>query len=209
MSRYRSLLAVDPSLTCSGWALFSIPDGTISAVGKIRSEPPSLSMGVRLRSLQSRIETVFNTLRLGPDDVLVCEAPTTVKDPHNALKVENVRSIFETVARARAVSVPGRVNPRSVQFEIMGLHGKQLERKEVKAMAVRTAEFLYSPELVRLGVEVADLKRHQDIVDALLVGRLALSRIKTAADSTLPLESVFQVVRQQRRVSWRVKGSAV
>ena len=207
MNRFRSLLAVDPSLTCSGWALFAISSGVVSAVGKIKSLPPSQGMAERLRSLQSRIESVFSALKLGAGDVLVCEAPTTVKDPHNALKVENVRSIFEAVARARDVVVPGRLNPRSVQFEIMGLQGKQIERKEVKAMAVRTAEFLYSTELAKLGVDVAQLKRHQDIVDALLLGRLALARIKSAADGTVALESLFQGAHAQRRMSWRVRAN--
>jgi Holliday junction resolvasome RuvABC endonuclease subunit len=207
MSHYRSLLAVDPSLTCSGWALFSIPDGSILAVGKIKSEPPSVAMAERLRLLQARIEGVFERLRLGGSDVLVCEAATTVKDPHNALKVENVRSLFEAVARTRLISVPGRINPRTVQFEIMGLYGKQTERKEVKSMAVRTAEFLYAADLERLGIQVAELRRHQDIVDALLLGRLALTRIQSARDGDLPLELAFQGASPQRRTSWRVKVS--
>lgn len=209
MSRFRSLLAVDPSLTCSGWALFSIGKGTISAVGKIKSDPPSMVIGERLRKLQSRIEEVFSKLALGADDVLVCEAATTVKDPHNALKVENVRSMFEAVARSRSVRVPGRINPRSVQFEVMGLKGKQLARPEVKDMAVRTVEFLFAPELSRLGIEISSLKKHQDIVDALLVGRLALTRIHSAYDAEVSLDSVFQIGAPQRRHSWRVKASGI
>jgi hypothetical protein len=67
---------------------------------------------------------------------MVCEAATTVRDPHNALKVETVRAMFESVARGRLVGVPGRINPRSVQFEVMGLSGKQLPRAEVKDMAI-------------------------------------------------------------------------
>lgn len=209
MSRFRSLLAVDPSLMCSGWALFSIAKGSIMAVGKIRGEPPSVHMSERLMSLQGRIEEVFSKLKLGAEDVLVCEAATTVKDPHNALKVENVRSIFEAVARTRAVRVPGRINPRSVQFEIMGLRGKQLARSDVKEMAVRTVEYLYSPDLERLGLEIANLQKHQDIVDALLIGRLALTRIQSARDADLSLDAVFQTTTPQRRNSWRVKASGL
>jgi Holliday junction resolvasome RuvABC endonuclease subunit len=207
MNQYRSLLAVDPSLTCSGWALFTVRNGAVTAVGKIKSDPPAVPMSERLKSLQERIETVFSRLALGSDDILVCEAPTTVKDPHNALKVENVRSIFEAVARARAVTVPGRINPRSVHFEVMGLTGKQLPRQEVKAMALRTAEYLYQPELTKLGFAGEDLKGHQDIVDALLIGRLALTRVQSAHDGGFPLEAVFQGAVQQRRTSWRVKAS--
>jgi Holliday junction resolvasome RuvABC endonuclease subunit len=207
MSSYRSLLAVDPSLTCSGWALLSIADGSISAVGKVKSEPPSVGMAERLRLLQGRIEGLLDRLKLSSQDVMVCEAPTTVKDPHNALKVEHVRSLFEAAARSRSLSVPGRVNPRTVQFEVMGMHGKQLERKEVKAMAVRTATFLYASELQRLGIQLDDLQKHQDIVDALLLGRVALTRIQSAHNAGLPLADIFQGEVTQRRTSWRVKVS--
>jgi len=209
MTTYRSLLAVDPSLTCSGWALFSVRDGAVVAVGKVKSDPPSVPMAERLSALQDRIEAIFSRLRLGSADVLVCEAATTVKDPHNALKVENVRSIFEAIARGRAVAVPGRINPRSVHYEVMGLHGKQLPRSEVKALALRTVEFLYCGELAKLGIDAESLKRHQDIVDALLIGRLALTRIQSARDGGVPLDLIFQGATQQRRTSWRVKAGGV
>jgi hypothetical protein len=94
-----------------------------------------------------------------------------------------------------------------VQFEIMGLSGKQLERKEVKATAVRMATFLYGPELQRLGINMDELQRHQDIIDALLLGRLALTRIQTAHDGELPLAQIFESGVPQRRTSWRVKVS--
>jgi Holliday junction resolvasome RuvABC endonuclease subunit len=206
MSSYRSLLAVDPSLTCSGWALFSICDGKIRSVGKVRSDPPSLSMGARLRTLQERIELVLEKIGLSAGDLLVCEAATTVKDPHNALKVENVRSIFETVARNRAVTVPGRINPRSVHYEVMGLKGKQLPRAEVKQAAVRTVEFLYSDQLIDLGIGAEKLERHQDIVDAILIGRLALTRIQSAKNTSFPIEDLFAPRQGQKRSSWRVRS---
>ena len=206
MSSYRSLLAVDPSLTCSGWALFSISDGRIRSVGKIRSDPPSTPMGHRLRSLQERIESVLERIGLSAGDLLVCEAATTVKDPHNALKVENVRSIFETVARNREVTVPGRINPRSVHYEVMGLKGKQLPRTEVKQAAVRTVEVLYSDQLIDLGIGVEKLERHQDIIDAILIGRLALTKIQSARSASFPIEKVFAPREGQKRGSWRVRS---
>jgi hypothetical protein len=168
-----------------------------------------MGLSERLERLQARIESVFDKLGMGSKDVLVCEAPTTVKDPHNALKVEHVRSIFETVGRTRTMTVPGRINPRSVQFEVMGLHGRQLERRQVKSLAVRTVEYLYASELTKLGIDVTDLKRHQDIVDAVLVGRLALTRIQSAHDGSISLAAVFGAATQQRRYSWRVKASGI
>jgi len=211
MSGLRYLMAVDPSLTCSGWALLSIPEGEVLAVGKIKAAPPSVPMATRLERLQGAIKKVLSNLSLGELDVLVCEAPTTMKDPHNAIKVEQVRGIFESTGRSRGVTVPGRVNPRSVQYEVMGLKGKQVARLEVKAAAVRTVQYLYAPALQRLGIEASDavLKKHQDIVDAMLIGRFAVLRIQGALDSRQPLEQVFDTQVKQQRSSWRVRSCAV
>ncbi|MEN9846466.1 MAG: Crossover junction endodeoxyribonuclease RuvC [Pseudomonadota bacterium] len=211
MSGLRYLMAVDPSLTCSGWALLSIGEGEVLAVGKIKSAPPSIPLAIRLERLQGAIKNVVGNLALGDLDVLVCEAPTTMKDPHNSIKVEQVRGLFESTGRSRGVVVPGRVNPRSVQFEVMGLTGKQVAREEVKAAAVRTVQFLYAPTLRRLGLATAeeDLKRHQDIVDAMLIGRFAVLRIQGALDAGQSLESVFETQSKQQRGSWRVRSCAV
>ena len=211
MPALRYLMAVDPSLTCSGWALLSIPEGEVLAVGKIKSAPPSVPMATRLERLQGAIKKVISNLALGELDVLVCEAPTTMKDPHNAIKVEQVRGIFESSGRSRGVTVPGRVNPRSVQYEVMGLKGKQMARLEVKAAAVRTVQYLYASALQRLGIEASDevLKKHQDIVDAMLIGRFAVLRIQGALDSRQPLEQVFDTQVKQQRTSWRVRSCAV
>jgi Holliday junction resolvasome RuvABC endonuclease subunit len=206
MHTFRRLLAIDPSLTCSGWALFSVDNGTVRAVGKIKSEKPSVPMSHRLEKLQTNISQLLGNLRLDSNDVLVCEAPTTMKDPHNAIKVEQVRGLFESLARERGVTVPGRINPRSVQYEIMGLRGKQLARVEVKSAALRTVELLYSQELQGLGLN--DFQKHQDIVDALLVGRLALIHLEAARNGSLALEALFEVQKKQNRRSWRVKACA-
>lgn len=208
MRSYRFLLAVDPSLTCSGWALFCISDGTIRSVGKLRSDPPPLSMGERLQALQQRIEALIDRLRLGEGDILVCEAATTVKDPHNALKVESVRSIFESVARSRAISVPGRINPRSVQHEVMGLSGKQLPRADVKLAAQRTVEYLYAEELAKIGLPEASLSKNQDIVDAILLGRLGVMRVRSAEDGGLSMETIFAHGEGPQRRGWRVRSRA-
>jgi hypothetical protein len=206
MGDARFLIAVDPSLTCSGWALFSISDGRISSVGKIRSDPPPMAMGERLRLLQGRIEMILGRLQLDHRDILVCEAATTVKDPHNALKVENVRAIFESVARSRLVGVPGRINPRSVHHEVMGLSGKQLPRVEVKMAARRTVEYLYADQLQRLGVPQSNLKKHQDIVDAILLGRLGVMKVRSAQDGGLPVEAMFAHGEGPQRRGWRVRA---
>jgi Holliday junction resolvasome RuvABC endonuclease subunit len=211
MREFRYLLAVDPSLTCSGWALFSVPTGEIRCVGKIKGEPPSVPMSQRLSTFHIRIEELFSGFGLGEVDALVCEAPTTMRDPHNAIKVEQVRGIFESAARSCGALVPGRINPRSVQYEVMGLTGKQLKRSDVKSAAVQTVKYLYATNLAKIGFssEESDLSRQQDIVDALLIGRLALLRLQAAAQAHISVESLFESPVSKSRRSWRVRSIAV
>ena len=187
------LLAVDPSLTCSGWAVLSVEKGEILGVGKLRSLPPQYPLELRLRKLQEKVTTIFDELRLSEGDFLVCEAPTTMRDPKAAFKVERVRGIFETVARTRLVGIPGRINPRTVQQEVMGLRGKQLKREIVKHAALRTVSALYKKPLDRLGFPTTDkdLKKNQDIVDALLIGAAALVHIQNAFRAGSDFESLF------------------
>jgi Holliday junction resolvasome RuvABC endonuclease subunit len=201
-------MAIDPSLTCSGWALFSVTERSLVAVGKIKSDPPKVALSLRMQKLQERVGLVFEKIGLGAHDILVCEAPTTMKDPHNAIKVEQVRGLFESGARARGVMVPGRVNPRSVQYEIMGLKGKQAARAEVKRAAVRTALYLFAQRLEQLGLLPGEeeLKRHQDIIDALLIGQLALIRVNSAREAGVTVESTFDTQAVQSRRSWRVRA---
>ena len=192
--RYERIFAVDPSLTCSGWALFRLPQARLIAVGKVRSLPSTMPISERLLDLQYKICRVFDSVRFGPGDVLVCEAPTTMRDPRAAFKVEQVRGIFETVARERSGLVPGRINPRSVQHEIMGMAGVQQVRAEVKRTAVSVVRALFSADLQTLGFpcEVKELGRHQDIVDAILVGSLAANRVNTAQTTGVALPALFE-----------------
>lgn len=188
------LMSVDPSLTCSGWALFSVGRQRLVAVGKLRSLPPHTPLAERLRDLQARFATCLDEMQLRRGDFLVCEAPTTMRDPRAALLVEQVRALFEALARERQLVVPGRVNPRTVHHEVMGLRGKQLPRKEIKAAATRIVATLYRKELAELGFssDEAALRRHQDVVDAILVGNVALARIQTAQASGVPAEVIFE-----------------
>ncbi len=180
-------------------------------MGKIKSDPPSVPLATRLEKLQGHIGKVVTNLSLGEQDVLVCEAPTTMKDPLNAIKVEQVRGLFEAAGRDRGVVVPGRVNPRSVQYEVMGLKGKQLARPQVKAAAVRTVQYLYAADLQRLGIDTGDasLTKHQDIVDAMLIGRFAILKVQGAIDTRQTLESVFDAPLRQNRNTWRVRSCSI
>lgn len=195
------LVAIDPSLTCSGWALFSIEESVLLGVGKIRSLPPAIPLSQRLEDLQRKVSNLLIQLALGGNDVLVCEAPTTMRDPRAALKVEQVRVIFEALARERSLAVPGRLNPRSVQYEVMGLKGKQLKRTVIKSTAVTIVHRLYKRDLSQLGFDCSpkNLSRNQDIVDAVLVGSLGLARIKASRFSHMPLETLFQERANARR----------
>ena len=199
----RRLLAIDPSLTCSGWALFSVESRRLVAVGKIRSLARPVPLARRLGDLQQKIKGVFEELKLGLNDVLVCESPTTMKDPHSAIKVEQVRGMFEVIARERAVNVPGRINPRTVQREIMGLTGKQVPREQIKELAVSIAIRLFGKDFRELGLlqDATDLADHQDIVDAVLVGSLALTKLQAALIGGIGVEQLLEHQGGRRRAA--------
>lgn len=204
--KFDRLIAVDPSLTCSGWALFSIASGKILAIGKLRSAPPTVQLQIRIMELQARIEEVITTLDLGMRDLLVCEAETTVRDPRAAFRVERVRSIFEVVARAKGLTVPGRINPRTVQSELIGMRGVQKKRTVVKEAALSVASSLYRKELEDLGFDTSprNLTKNQDIVDALLVGTVALARVRSAITCGLEIEKSFEA--RNRKGNWNSRS---
>jgi len=117
----RYVMAVDPSLTCSGWAIFDISSNSLQAVGKIKSLSASgHSLPERYEDLQRQVSQLFLHFNLGNSDVVICESETTMIDPKAAFKVERVRGIFETLGRERGCIVPGRISPRTVQFEVGG-----------------------------------------------------------------------------------------
>jgi len=188
------LLAIDPSLTCSGWALFSTLNQNLLALGKIRTIGPRYPLAERLSTLQANVRELIVQAKLGGKDILICEAPTTMRDPSAAIKVEQVRSVFEVIAREYFVQVPGRINPRSVQYELLGMRGKQVKRELVKESARSLVASLYAEALKNFGlpIEVQKLKVHQDLVDAILIGRLGLSKIHSAKVSKEPLAVFFQ-----------------
>ena len=189
----KHLLAVDPSLSVSGWALFCLSDGRPKAVGIISPPGPKTILSRRFDYLQAAVTEVIRRLKLGAGDVLICEGPAPlVKNPQSALKVEGVRGIFESVARNFGVAVPGRLNPRTVQSEILGMRGKQLGRKTVKEWARTTALQLYGAELEKIiGEENRRAKISQDIIDAVLIGSLATSRVQFAIRSGQSIDSAF------------------
>jgi Holliday junction resolvasome RuvABC endonuclease subunit len=194
MTIYSRLLAIDPSLTCSGWALFDSEKGELLSVGKVKAPPPSTgSLAERLAILQQKVTMLFAELDFGRELVLVCESATTMKDPRAVFVVEQVRGIFEVLARARGACIPGRVHPRSVQYEVIGLRGPQEQRDIVKRSARMVAVTIYSAAFRDFGFNLDDdkLKSHQDIVDAVLIGHLAVARLRSWSLTNLPLEHFF------------------
>lgn len=213
VQRQRFLFAVDPSLTCSGWALFAIADGAPLAAGIVTTRGPEAQLADRLAELQTEIAQLFSHLRMGRSDILVCEAPAPlVLNPNSALKVEQVRSIFESLARDRGVLVPGRINPRTVQTELLGLKGQQLHRSAVKDVARAVAEQLFGSELTAIPLygQAKQLKRvPQDIIDALLLGTVAMSRLRLAEQSNRSFSEAFLpknegqgLARTRRALRW-------
>lgn len=197
------LLSVDPSLSCSGWALFCLETGAVKRVGTIRALPAEHSLSQRLEEMQCEITLLFQELLLKSGDYLVCEGPAPIMlNPKTAMKVEQVRGIFETVARSNGVTVPGRVNPRTVHVEILGLRGRQLERNSVKAIARETALYLYKDVLAEIVGSTERAERtSQDILDALLVGTVSINRIKFSLQSGFEVSESLEATRGRGRIS--------
>lgn len=195
------LLAVDPSITCSGWALFDVKSSTLMGVGKISPLSTEYTLSERLDDLHVKIEGVLSKLSLKNGDVMITESPTTMIDPSATIKVEQVRSAFETIARSYGADVPGRINPRSVQYEVLGLKGKQTDRKSVKHIARVMVGKLYTKQLLNLGLPIDDseLIKHQDIVDAILIGHLGLVRISSAKSTGESLDVYLESLQISRK----------
>lgn len=187
------LLAIDPSLKASGWVLFDIQSETPISAGIISPPGPSLSLAERLLCLQADVNRLLNDLNMGENDFLICEGPAPlVLNPISSIKVEHVRGIFETVARSISITVPGRINPRTVQIELIGLKGRQIERKEVKRAAYSIAERLYGNKLKDLTSKPGAVRKiSQDIIDAALIGTLAVSRIKMCERAGISVFTAF------------------
>ncbi|HMO01844.1 MAG TPA: hypothetical protein PKD37_02020 [Oligoflexia bacterium] len=196
-------MAIDPSLTCSGWALFNLAYGELLpdhllGVGKIKALPAKYPMARRLSVLQTQIADLYQQLSLGSYDIIIVEAPTTMRDPRAALAVEQVRCLFEAEARSLSVVVPGRINPRSVQKDVLGMIGKQPPRALVKESARVTVRNLFGNQLKRIGFEES-LDKNQDIVDALLVGVGARAKIISALQAGIAIEDIFEQKKRTAR----------
>ncbi|MCC6933816.1 MAG: hypothetical protein IT292_11305 [Deltaproteobacteria bacterium] len=204
------LLAVDPSLQSSGWVLFAIEDEAPLSWGVVADNNSKLPLAKRLLTIQERINDIFIDYCLGAKDILVCEGPAPITlNPSSATKVEHVRGIFETLARQHKLTVPGRLNPRTVQIELLGLKGRQLERKEVKQTARNLAQHLYGSKLTELLAGKDDKKLRQDVIDALLIGTLAVAKINLCQRMKISLFDAFNEGERafkagsRRGISWR------
>ncbi len=190
----RYLLAVDPSLSASGWVWFDLCTERPLAAGVVTPPGPKYALADRLCAVQETVNLLYRQLGLSSVDIVVCEGPAPlVLNPESSLKVEQVRSIFESVARSTGAQVPGRLNPRTVQTELLGLRGKQLCRAEVKRSAREASRQLFGAALEKVYFESAGARRvlPQDVIDAALVGFVALSRVKLAVQCDRDLSVVF------------------
>jgi Holliday junction resolvasome RuvABC endonuclease subunit len=199
------VLAVDPSLRQSGWAVFEIDQEAPLEWGVVSPEISKAPLSERLDSIHHKIELLFSRLGLSAGDYLVCEGPAPVSlNPSSAIKVEQVRSMFESIARSARLVVPGRLNPRTVQTELFGLRGRQLPRKEVKKIAEQLVSQMFSLE---------DHPVIQDAIDAILIGVLARSKIIHAGKTGTAVGSLFEggrgnaALRSGRGLRWNAGNS--
>ncbi|MCB0324153.1 MAG: hypothetical protein KDD69_11295, partial [Bdellovibrionales bacterium] len=126
------------------------------------------------------------------------------------------------VARTQQLVVPGRINPRTVQTELLGMRGKQLSRNEVKQWARETAQKLFGEALAELpihgmrasGRTARQKQVPQDVIDALLIGAVAVARVQLSRSINSSLEAMFESRRQvpsrggRRMNGWSAKDLA-
>ena len=200
---FRHLLAVDPRLSCSGWALFDLATETLCGVGRLRCAADGRHLAQRIAGVQDNVARLLERIEMGAGAVLICESHTAVVDPSAAIKIEQVRGIFETLARSHQALVPGRVNSRTSQSELLGFRGRQAKRAVVKSAAVSLVSQVFESALENLGFagSTENLSRNQDIVDALLIGHYAMRRIAHANGVGTSLEEVFDSSKSRRRSS--------
>lgn len=193
MSVSSRVIAIDPSLTQSGWAIFEAGKKNVHSWGVIKSLPANKPLSMRLKDIQTKISQLFINLEINKLDYLVCEGPAPISlNPASSIKVEQVRGIFEAVGRERGVTVLGRLNPRTIQSELLGISGKQIPRKEVKKIA-RAVLIQIFPKFANSGI-----KLEQDAVDAILIGILAEARISHSLKAGVDPVLSFEVVRSAR-----------
>jgi len=201
------LLGIDPSLTQSGWALFSLESDEPLEWGVLKPAEKTAPLSDRLLSLHRSVEDLFNQYKINSSDYLVCEGPAPVSlNPSSTIKVEQVRGIFEGIARTRGAIVPGRLNPRTLQSELLGLRGKQAPRDEVKRIARAVLAQMFSKR-ASMGIDITTIS--QDAVDAILIGVLARSKIQYGLLSGAVLPSLFEGGGSRnsgRRLRWTEKN---
>ncbi len=210
---FKKLLAIDPSLRSSGWVLFDVKTEKPLKAGIIGESDSRESMSFRLLSFQKKVDSLYKEIELNARDVLVLEGPAQlVLNPSTSTKVEQIRGIFESLARSRGVFIPGRINPRTLQVELLGMKGKQKERKEVKLMAQNVSNHLYGDTLRKIVTSNTDKKTKiisQDIVDASLIGALSLSKIRFCSGNKDMLLELFEeksfknrIGQSRKKVRW-------
>jgi Holliday junction resolvasome RuvABC endonuclease subunit len=190
IKRNSFLLAVDPSLRQSGWALFDMSAEAPVSCGIISPFDHKAALSERLLSLHKSVEALFNELSLSSGDYVVCEGPAPVSlNPSSSIKVEQVRGLFEGIARTQGILVPGRLNPRTIQTELFGLRGKQIPRKEVKQVARSILLQMFGGNK-SLSFDLNIIS--EDAIDAILIGVLARIKILHALKTGCILSSLFE-----------------
>ena len=71
------LFALDPSLTSSGWALFSLENLQPIESGNITTLSTKFSLENRLADLQRQVRELYEILKLNNSDYFICEGPVS------------------------------------------------------------------------------------------------------------------------------------
>lgn len=162
------MFAIDPALNNTGVAIFDIYRKKLISTHIIKGLDEKTDLMKRYEHLQSLIRAFLHKENFKQNDLIICEEAAAFKNAATVFKLEYARVVWEILGRTLGGKTPFRICPRSVHVELLGLRGRQQERKEVKLAARKVFEMLYPDK--------KDLS--QDEIDAVLIGELALTKLR-------------------------------
>jgi len=162
------ILALDPSLSCVGWALMEFDPELVrdwvNSHGNFRPEGDDLDA-----KLANAADTLGRMLMASPVDILAIELPVVYRNPATTIKlgqlVGALRYVaYQTTDRTIEIQPGGRLTA-------LGLPCR-MKRKTAKELVVSMINTRYKLEL-----EAAD----HDVADAVAVGHAAILKLRQEA----------------------------
>ncbi|MCS6961758.1 MAG: crossover junction endodeoxyribonuclease RuvC [Deltaproteobacteria bacterium] len=161
----QKVLAVDPSSSSLGWAIIDTREIPLDA--GVFYYNTDISISNRVKHIVNEIKHIIDCYNLKRGDYFVVESSAGCINPRTFLILERIRGAGEAVALLNGLTVLGRINPRSIHVNLLGIK-KSLARVFVKSAIRSYVEKQFSAFLKSAEIEV--IPKNQDVFDALLLG---------------------------------------